>query len=88
VDCLNASTVCDTVSVFAGSEKKTAWDTRKSFPGGNDALIELLCMRSEVGEGSMLLLEGFVMLMYGRTRESTEVNDAWKKLFTQKSRTL
>jgi hypothetical protein len=45
-------------------------------------------MSSEVSEGSMLLLEGFVMLMYDRNSESTEVNDAWKKLFTQKSRTL
>jgi hypothetical protein len=36
----------------------------------------------------MLLLERFVVLMYDRTSEGTEVNDARKHLVTQKSRTL
>ncbi len=34
------------------------------------------------------MLEQFVVLMYNQTSESTEVNDARKQLFTQKSRTL
>ena len=45
-------------------------------------------MPSEVSEESRFLLERFVVLMYERTSESTEVNDARKQLFTQKSRTL
>jgi len=45
-------------------------------------------MPSEVGKGSMLLLERIVVLMYDRTSESTEVNDARKQLLIQKSRTL
>ena len=84
----HAFTGCDTVSSFGGRGKKIAWDTWKSFPEVNDAFSELLCMPSEVSEGSMLLLERFVVLMYDRTSESMDVNDARKQLFTQKSRTL
>ena len=54
----------------------------------NGTFNELLCMPSEVNEGSKLLLERFVVLMHDRTSESKEVNDAKKQLFTQKSRTL
>ena len=85
---LHAFTGCDTVSAFAGKGKKTAWETWKSFPEVNDVFNELICMPSEISEGSMLLLERFVVLMYDRTSESTEVNHARKQLFTQKSRTL
>ena len=85
---LHAFTGCDTVSAFAGRGKKTAWETWKSFPEVSGAFNELLCMPSEVSEGSMFLLERFVVLMYDRTSESMEVNDARKQLFTQKSRSL
>ena len=77
-------TGCDTASAFAGRGKKTACVTWKSFPEETVAFNELLCMTSEVSEGSMLLLERFVVQMYDRTSESTEVNDARKHLFTQK----
>ncbi len=40
---------------------------------------------TEVSEESMFLLERFVVLMYDRTSESMEVNDARKQLFSQKS---
>jgi hypothetical protein len=72
--------LCDTVSAFAGRGKKTAWVTWKSFPEVADAFSELLGMPSEVSEESM------VVLMYNRTSESMEVNEARKQLFTQKSR--
>ena len=48
----------------------------ESFSEVTSAFNELLCMPSEVSEGSMLLLERFVVLMYDRTSESMEVNDA------------
>ena len=84
----HAFTGCDTVFAFAGRGKKTAWATWKSFPEVTDAFIELLGMSNELSEESMLLLERFVVLMYNRTSEVTEVNEARKQLFTQKSRTL
>ena len=71
---------CDTVSAFAGRGKKTAWVTWKSFTEVTDAFIELLSMPSEVTEESMLLLKRFVVLMYDRTSESMEVNEARKQL--------
>ena len=36
----------------------------------------------------MEVLERYVVLMYDRTSEATEVNDARRQLFTQTSRTL
>ncbi len=84
----HAFTGCDTVSAFTGRGKKTAWATWKSFPEVTDAFIELLGMSNELSEESMLLLEQFVVLMYNRTSEVTEVNEARKQLFTKKSRIL
>ena len=78
----------ETVFAFADRGKKTAWETWKSFPAVTDALQELLAMPSEVSEESRLLLERFVVLMYDRTSECVEVNEARKHLFSQKSRTL
>ena len=45
-------------------------------------------MPSETSNESMELLERFVVLMYDRTSEATEGNDARRQLFTQKYRTL
>ena len=52
------------------------------------AFEELLSMPSDVSEESMSLLEHFVVLMYDRTSDTMEVNDARKQLFAHKSRTL
>ena len=48
----------------------------------NDAFKELQCTKSETSNESMELLERFVVLMYDRASEATEVNDA------RKSRTM
>ncbi|KAJ8375321.1 hypothetical protein SKAU_G00059010 [Synaphobranchus kaupii] len=53
-----------------------------------EAFNELLQMQADVSELSKSLLERFVVLMYDRTSETTEVNEARKQLFTQKSRAL
>ena len=84
----HALTGCDTVSSFAGRGKKTAWEIWKVFPEVTDAFEELLCMSSDVSEESMSLLERFVVLMYDRTSDIMEVNDARKQLFAHKSRSL
>ena len=85
---LHAFTGCDTVSSFASKAKKTAWETWKSFSEVNGAFKELQCMPGETSNESMELLERFMVLMYNRTSEATEVNDTRRQLFTQKSRTL
>ncbi|XP_061580540.1 uncharacterized protein LOC133446517 [Cololabis saira] len=84
----HALTGCDTVSAFAGRGKKTAWETWKAFPEVTKAFNEILQMQADVSEEVNSQLERFVVLMYDRTSETTEVNEARQQLFTHKSRTL
>ena len=42
----------------------------------------------DISDACMIQLERFVVLMYDRTSECREVNEARKQLFIQKSRTL
>ena len=84
----HALTGCDTVSAFCGRGKKMAWETWKSFPEVTDAFIELQGMQPDISEESMSLLERFVVLMYDRTSDIMEVNQARKHLFAHKSRAL
>ena len=42
----------------------------------------------ETGKTAMAALERFVVLLYDRTSDLLQVNDARKQLFTQKSRSL
>ena len=58
------------------------------FPEVTDAFEELFRMPSDVSEESMSLLERFVVLMYDRTSDIMEVNDAGKQLFAHTSRAL
>lgn len=53
-----------------------------------EAFNELMQMQGDVSELSKSLLERFVVLMYDRTSDIMEVNEARKQLFTQKSRAL
>jgi len=84
----HAITGCDTVSAFGGRGKKTAWDTWTALPEVTEAFEELSRVPGAVSELSMSLVERFVVLMYDRTSDTMEVNEARKQLFTQKSRTL
>ena len=45
-------------------------------------------MQQDMSEATMALLERFVVLLYDRTSDIMNVNDARKQLFTQKSRSL
>lgn len=84
----HALTGCDTVSSFGGRGKKTAWSTWKSFPAVTKAFEDLLLIEGEISKSTMSLLERFVVLLYDRTSDVMEVNEARKQLFTQKSRSL
>ena len=61
-------------------------ETWKAFPEVTEAFAELQQMQGDLNELSKSRLERFVVLMYDRTSEATEVNEARKQLFTQKSR--
>jgi len=80
-------TGCDTVSAFGGRGKKSAWNTWQVYPEVADAFESLLLME-ETSETAIAALERFVVLLYDRTSDLLQVNDARKQLFTQKSRSL
>ena len=83
----HAFTGCDTVSCFAGRGKKTAFTVWKSYPAVTDAFLQLATTpTSPIGEACMEHLERFVILMYDRTSNKTNFNEARKQLFAQKSR--
>ena len=84
----HAFTGCDTISSFGGRGKKTAWNTWKVFPEVTAAFEDLLLMQGHIRSSTISALERFVILMYDRTSDIVEINEARKQLFTQKSRSL
>ena len=80
-------TGCDTVSCFAGRGKKTAFTVWKSYPAVTDAFLQLATTPTPlVSEACMIYLERFVILLYDRTSNKANVNEARKQLFAQKGR--
>ena len=84
----HAFTGCDTTSSFGGRGKKTAWNTWKVFPEVSAAFEDLLLMQDTISNSTMSTLERFVILLYDRTSDLIEINEARKQLFTRKSRSL
>ncbi len=80
----HALTGCDTVSSFVGHGKKTAWSIWNVQPELTDALLQLSCAPSEVPEDVMHIIERFVILLYDRTSQCTDIDKARKKMFTKK----
>ena len=78
---------CGTVSFFAGRGKQSAWGLWNVFPQLTD-VISALMARPEGVEDSMAVIERFVTLLYDRTSNLMQVNDARKDLFSRKSRSL
>jgi len=73
----HAFTGCDTVSCFAWRGKKTAFTVWKNFPAVTDTLLQLAATpTSPISETCMEHLEHFLILMYNRTSNKTNVNEA------------
>ena len=80
-----AATLC----LPLAEEEKTAWETWKVFPEVSDAFLDMTnILGGEISDACIIQLERLVVLMYDRTSECLEVNEARKQLFIQKSRTL
>ena len=84
----HAFTGCDTVSSFAGREKKTAFDIWKSFNEITPVFSTLLTDPSELNDDCVSVLEAFVVLLYACTCTETTVNLARKHIFTTKGRSM
>ena len=79
-------TGCDTVSSFSGKWKKSAWEAWNCYPEATDAFVSLYAVNDAVDQATMTILEHFVIIMYNRTSECTDLDSSRKYLFTKKSR--
>lgn len=81
----HAFTGCDVVSAFNGKGKKSAFEVWNAFPEATAGFLAAL--RGDVDTG-FPAVEKFVVALYDRTSDSTDVNECRRKLFTRKARPL
>ena len=81
-------TGCDTVSSFAGRGKKLSWGVWNVFPALTDALLSVTPQSITFPMDVFDVIQRFVVLLYSRTCDPNNVNEARKQLFSQGSRTL
>ena len=81
---LHAVSGCDTVSSFHGIGKKTVWNTWCSMPHLKPVFAQLSRSPSHLTTRDIEEIERFVIIMYQRTPTACHVNEARKKLFTQR----
>lgn len=79
----HAVTGCDTSSSFSSVGKKTAWDTWTAFPEITETFISLSSMPLSISDENMNKLQRFVILLYDRTSQCTQVNQSRKLLFAK-----
>lgn len=84
----HALTGCDTVSYLYGKGKKSAWSTWTSYPQLTEALLNLQHASHAVHKPTLSVLERFIVLLYDRTSDCTDLDSSRKQLFTKRNRTL
>ena len=84
----HALTGCDIVSFFGVRGKKSAWDVWNVFANLTCTLKTLMTTPEDVSDESMAIIERYVVLLYDRTSNQTNVNKARQELFSKKSRLL
>ena len=87
----HALTGCDTVSSFSGKGKKSMWQTWSAFPDVTAAFLELSDSGhspDDISEATISLLERFIVVVYDRTSELSDLNSCRRQLFTKKCRSL
>lgn len=85
---MHAFSGCDTVSSLSSVGKKTAWEVWKSLPEITEVFQRLSATPDEVTEADLKELERYVVLLYSRTSQLTDVNEARKHLFSYCNRNL
>jgi hypothetical protein len=84
----HALTGCDTVSCFAGKGKKSAWNAWNAFPDVTCALQELACPGNVISDTVLAVLERFVIVMYDRTSQYSDLDSCRRHLFTKRCTSL
>lgn len=85
---MHAFSGCDTVSSLSSVGKKTAWEVWKSLPEITEVFQRLSTTPDEVTDADLKELERYVVLLYSRTSQLTDVNEARKHLFSYCNRNL
>ncbi|KAK3737069.1 hypothetical protein QZH41_013876, partial [Actinostola sp. cb2023] len=84
-----ASTIpAEELWVAYGRGKKTAWDVWSVFPELTSTLLTLTSSPEAIDDTCLAVIERFIILLYDRTSNLTEVNMARQYLFSKKSRNL
>ena len=81
-------TGCDTVSHFAKIGKKTAWKIWELNDEVTATFHALHNAPASITEEAALSLERFTILLYDKTSESFDINEARQLLFTRKGRQM
>ena len=81
-------TGCDTTSAFAGRGEKTCWDVWRVYPDVTEAFLMLSDSPHLVSQEAAALIEKFVVYIYSKTLEVSEVNEARQILFSKENRSL
>ena len=84
----HAFTGSDTTSFFAGIGKRTAWKTWDVFPDVTGAFSLLADAPPIIIDSTYEVLEKYVVLLYDKTCQLTQVNEARQHLVTRRSRAL
>lgn len=83
-----ALTGCDTVSMFAGRGKKTAWSVWEVYPEVTESFVRVATEMNEISKTDFEKIERYVVLLYDRTSLSLNVNECRRNLFTKKARAV
>ncbi len=83
---IHAFTGCDNVSSFVRKGKKTAWDVWQVYPEVTAAFTEMSSSVMGLSDETMKIFEHFLIILYERTSEFSELTEARKHLFTKKGR--
>ena len=76
-------TGCDTSSSFSSVGKKKAWDTWNAYPDVTNTFLVLSQPAPSISEDNMRILERFVILLYDKSSDLSEVYQARKALFAK-----
>ena len=84
----HALTGCDTVSFFHSKGKKTTMAAWNMVNDVNGPFLRIMQQPDYIREEDMNTIEQFVVVMYDKSSQSSNVNEARLQLFAKKSRSL
>ncbi len=84
----HAYTGCDTVSSFLTKGKKSAWTTWMGYNDVTSTFLSLSTGPLLIKDEDATVLERFTILLYDRTSNIVNIDEAHRELFTKKGRAM